>query len=218
MALGLYFQMPFNSISSRAPKVIELAKLMGRSPASLSMKMDNFGGLDPSLSERGIVGLKNSSKLDKQVWDEFVDKRETLASLFHELVLKLKGGDSLADDMTIKTPPGLDGTHLTQYRINQSFFRKSVLSAYDFTCCITGLTDDRLLIASHIKPWAKCENGNERTDASNGLCLNALHDKAFDKGLITLDEDYRVIISKELKDVVSYVAFSEYFIQYEGKK
>ncbi len=165
---------------------------------------------------KGISGLKNGSKLDKQVWDEFVNKREELSELYHELISKLKGGDALVDDDVIKAPPGMDSVRLSHYRINQSFFRKSVLSAYNYTCCITGLTDDRLLIASHIKPWAVCENGNERTDTTNGLCLNALHDRAFDKGLITLDEEMRVVVSKALQDAVSHAVFNDYFIRYEG--
>ena len=218
LALGLYFQMPFVKIRSSAPEIVALAKLMGRSSASLSMKMDNFGRFDPSLSIKGITGLKNGSKLDRQVWDEFANRREDLALLYHELVQKLKGGDTLADDEAIKTPPGMDGIRLAQYRINQSFFRKSVLSAYEYSCCITGLTDTRLLIASHIKPWAKCNSGNERTDATNGLCLNALHDKAFDKGLITIDNDFKVVISRVLKDAIPHDTFVDYFVRYEGKR
>lgn len=218
LALGLYFQMPFIKIRSSAPEIVALAKLMGRSSASLSMKMDNFGRFDPSLSIKGITGLKNGSKLDKQIWDEFANKKEELASLYHELVAKLKGGDELADDEAIKTPPGMEGIRLAQYRINQSFFRKSVLSAYGSSCCITSLTDTRLLIASHIKPWSKCESGNERTDATNGLCLNALHDKAFDKGLISIDGDYRVVISSMLKEAVPHDVFVNYFVRYEGKR
>lgn len=58
LALGLYFQMPFLKIRSTAPEIVKVAKLMGRMPASLSMKMDNFGRFDPSLSVRGITGLK----------------------------------------------------------------------------------------------------------------------------------------------------------------
>ena len=218
LALGLYFQMPFAKIRSSAPEIVKLARLMGRSSASLSMKMDNFGRLDPSLAVKGISGLKNGSKLDKQVWDEFVDRREELSELYHELISKLKGGDALVDDDMIKVPPGMDAVRLSHYRINQSFFRKSVLSAYNYTCCITGLEDVRLLIASHIKPWAACDNGNERTDTTNGLCLNALHDRAFDKGLITLDEEMRVVVSKALKHAVSRAVFNDYFIRYEGKK
>ena len=63
------------------------------------------------------------------------------------------------------------------------------------------ISDERLLIASHIKPWAVSDEHTERTNPSNGLCLNALHDKAFDKGLITLDSQYRIIISNRIRDV-----------------
>mgnify|MGYP000817520861 FL=1 len=56
-----------------------------------------------------------------------------------------------------------------------------------------------LLVASHIKPWAVSDPKTERTNPCNGLCLNALHDKAFDRGLITVLPDYTVRVSKELK-------------------
>ena len=176
LALGLYFQMPFGKIHSRSFEVRRLAKLMNRSPASLSMKMCNFGRLDPSLAKRGVSGLKNGAKMDQTVWDEYVGRRDELATRYHELLLKLKGDENFDDDVAIKTPQGLDGVRLAHYRINQSFFRRSVLSAYDNACCITGLTGVKLLIASHIKPWSKCIDGNERTDTANGLCLNSLHD------------------------------------------
>lgn len=216
VALGLYFQIPFNRINSRNPQIRKVAHVLGRSPASLSMKMDNFGRLDPSLSARGIGGLKNGAKMDREVWDEFSHRREDLAVLFHELLSRLGGTITEADDTLIKTPLGLDAVRLTKYRVNQTFFRTSVLSAYDNTCCITGLTEPALLIASHIKPWSKCENGQERTDASNGLCLNPLHDRAFDKGLITLDEQFRVVLSSLLKEATPHIVFNEYFGRYEG--
>lgn len=216
LALGLYFQMPFEKISSRAPEVISLANLMGRSPASLSMKMDNFGRFDPTLSVRGIAGLRNGAKLDKLVWDEFPSNREDLANKYQELLAQIHGDANVIDDETIKTPPGLEGVRLTKYRINQSFFRRSVLSAYGNRCCITRLSEPRLLIASHIKPWAKCLDGNERTDATNGLCLNALHDRAFDKGMITIDERLRIVVSPGVRDMVPRDVAKEYFLRYEG--
>jgi len=54
-----------------------------------------------------------------------------------------------------------------------------------------------LLTASHIIPWSADES--RRADPTNGLCLNALYDRAFDRGLITFDEDYRLVISGQLK-------------------
>ena len=62
---------------------------------------------------------------------------------------------------------------------------------------MSGLSESRLLVASHIVPWSK-DKAN-RLNPSNGLCLSAIHDKAFDKGLITLDDDLKIIISDDLK-------------------
>ena len=217
LALGLYFQIPFGKIHSRSPEIIRLAKLMNRSPASLSMKMCNFGRLDPTLASRGVGGLANGAKMDQVVWDEFGGRRDELATRYHELLLGLTGSDVVEDDAVIKTPPGLDGVRLSRYRINKSFFRRSVLSAYNHRCCITGLSEPKLLIASHVKPWAKCVEGNERTDTSNGLCLNALHDRAIDKGLITLDEQLKVVLFPALKSVLPHEVVSDYFLRYEGR-
>lgn len=68
-------------------------------------------------------------------------------------------------------------------RVNQRFFRKMVLAAYDNTCCITGLNMPALLVAGHIKPWADEAN---RLNPRNGLALNALHDRAFELELFTI--------------------------------
>jgi predicted restriction endonuclease len=62
---------------------------------------------------------------------------------------------------------------------------------------MSGLSEPRLLIASHIVPWSK--DKTNRLNPSNGLCLSAIHDRAFDKGLISLSEDLRVLVSKELR-------------------
>ena len=216
IALGLYFQIPFGKINQTTPEVVRIARLMGREPASLSMKMGNIGRLDPTLAQRGVTGLKNGAKMEEEVWNEYVGRREELAEIYSELLLRLQGHLPLEDDQQIKTPPGLVGQRLMRYRINQTFFRQSVISAYDYTCCITGINDPRLLIASHIKPWAKCESGDERTRVENGLCLNALHDQAFDKGLLTLDDDFRVVYSTSIRDVLTHESFSEYFAKFEG--
>lgn len=62
---------------------------------------------------------------------------------------------------------------------------------------MSGLSEPRLLVASHIVPWSK-DKAN-RLNPSNGLCLSAIHDRAFDKGLITMSDDFRIIVSEELK-------------------
>lgn len=65
---------------------------------------------------------------------------------------------------------------------------------------MTGISISELLIASHIKPWKVSNNEDEKTNPRNGLCLNALHDKAFDRGLITIDKNYKIIVSSKLKE------------------
>lgn len=216
IALGLYCQLPFKNVNKATPEVVAVSRLMKRKPASLSMKIGNIGRLDPMLAVRGITGLKHGAKMEQLVWDEYANRPDELAAKYHELLAALKGGSGLEEDQLIKTPPGLEGARLMHYRVNQSFFRKTVMAAYANTCCITGMNDPRLLIASHIKPWSKCDTGEERTNVENGLCLNALHDKAFDKGLITLDDDMRIVNSRSLRDAMTVNLYEEYFSRYEG--
>ena len=88
---------------------------------------------------------------------------------------------------------------LTSTRVGQDFFRRAVLSAYDDKCCITGLGVPKLLVASHIVPW-RTDRAN-RLNPRNGLALSALHDKAFDAGLITLRPDLTVQVSPKYADL-----------------
>ena len=62
---------------------------------------------------------------------------------------------------------------------------------------MSGLSEPKLLIASHIVPWSK-DKAN-RLNPSNGLCLSAIHDRAFDKGFITLDDNFQVLVSSQLE-------------------
>ena len=84
-----------------------------------------------------------------------------------------------------------------QQRIKQDFFRRAVLASYRGRCCISGVGEPRLLIASHIVPWR--EDKANRLNPSNGLCLSAIHDKAFDSYLFSLTDDGRVVLSAALK-------------------
>jgi len=79
----------------------------------------------------------------------------------------------------------------------QSFFREAVLAAYDGRCAVTGLGVPSLLNASHIIPWHT--DAARRADPANGVALNTLHDRAFDRGLITFDDSRRLVVSSRLK-------------------
>ena len=219
VVFNLYCRIPFQKASSTNPDILETAKIIGRSPNSVKMKIGNFGSFDPELKSKGIVGLANSSRLDKQIWDEFNNDWESLSFESEKLIKEFKGqpveNSNIFEDTSL--PQGMDKAQTIKARVNQSFFRSAVLSAYNNTCCITGLSIPNLLIASHIKPWKDSDHATERTNPRNGLCLNALHDKVFDAGLITIDINYRIILSKDIKDMLPNEVVSNYFERYEGK-
>ena len=81
-------------------------------------------------------------------------------------------------------------------RIGQGKFRQKIIDKYQ-KCIITGISDQRLLLASHIKPWRSADN-SERISSENGLLLSPLYDKLFDKGLITFRENGTIVVSESL--------------------
>ena len=71
LALYLYCQIPFARTKANNPQLIELAKVLGRTPTSVARKLGNFGAFDARLSELGIKGLVHASKADRLIWEEF---------------------------------------------------------------------------------------------------------------------------------------------------
>jgi len=97
-------------------------------------------------------------------------------------------------------PQNTEVERLVVQRIGQAQFRKALLDYWDGSCCVTGIRDTDLLRASHIKPWARCESDAERLDVHNGLLLSALWDAAFDKGLVTFDNNMKAVFSSSLTE------------------
>ena len=206
LAFHLYCQLPYGRIHKRNAEIIALAQVIGRTPDAVAMKMLNIASIDPALTSTGRAGLGNVSALDRAVWDEFHADWDRLAvecQLLREqldnhavseleLELEFENDAHLPDDFTGETRQVL-----TTQRIKQNFFRRAVLSSYRGRCCMSGLSDPQLLIASHIVPWSS-DKAN-RLNPSNGLCLSAIHDRAFDKGLISLTDDGRVMLSDEIR-------------------
>ncbi len=75
-------------------------------------------------------------------------------------------------------------------------FRDLLLNRYN-RCCLCDVKAPALLIASHIKPWAESEP-KEKLDVDNGFLMCPNHDKLFDKGYITFDDNDKIIISDKL--------------------
>jgi len=201
IAFQLYSRIPFGRIHMRNPDVIELAALLGRKVGSASLKLANFSRLDPVHQARDIRGLEHGSKGEEEVWREFEERPDALV-LESARILGDRLGCTVEQVAEIKEsdlpPPGIEREALVKLRVNQSYFRQRVLSAYDFRCCVTGLTNRQLLVASHIVPWA--EDALQRLNPRNGLCLNALHDRAFDRGLMWVERDFTVKMSPKLRE------------------
>lgn len=232
LAVNLYCRIPFGRQHSRAAEVINLATAIGRTPSSVAMKLNNFTSLDPEEQARGVSGLAGASKLDREVWDDLHRNWEQVATesefLWGQIVEQEKtvphlvtgenfDGNVLNDEVQSSAWFGItEGTRTTTVRLAQGFFRRTVLAAYLGRCCISGIPIPELLIASHILPWA--DYPDQRINPCNGLCLSRLHDTAFDRGLLTFDEQYRLVLSKKIKDYMTTESVRHNFVIHEGEQ
>jgi predicted restriction endonuclease len=89
---------------------------------------------------------------------------------------------------------------IVKERVGQGYFRRALLDFWGGRCPITGVSDEPLLRASHIVPWAECRNDEERLDVFNGLLLAAHWDAAFDRGLVSFDDEGRVLVKPQLSE------------------
>jgi putative restriction endonuclease len=218
LAMNLYCRLPFGLFHSRNPDVIALANAIERTPSSVAMKLGNLASLDPYHRERGVKGLEGASRGDRAIWDEFHADWESLAVLSEKLreSLGLVEAESAATEQPEVVYAGeTEAERPVRVRLAQRFFRQSVLAAYESRCCVTGISLSQLLIASHILPWSGFPE--HRANPRNGLCLSRLHDAAFDQGLIGFDEDYRMVLSKELSDATTNDVLAACFQRYEGQ-
>lgn len=205
-ALHVYLQLPFGQLHHRNPKIEQLAGWIGRTASSVALKLVNLASLDPQIVASGRTGMGNASALDRQIWSELQVNWDAVALdavAEYEQLANAHGvtadEDLLAAVQSVEQPPqeGKTRSAMVQLRVNQARFRQAVLASYGATCCISGLRHERLVIASHIVPWS--EDTQNRLNPQNGLCLSALHDRAFDQGLITVMPDFKVCVSPKLR-------------------
>lgn len=221
VAFDLYTRTSFSKISSNNIDVVKLATLLGRTPNSVALKMHNLAHFDPALRERNVTAMSHGSKLDAEIWVEYNGNWEELAVQARYILEKLneERRDKIIFYPEIELfPEGVDKEQQIRGRIGQYFFRMAVLSAYDNRCCITGLAIPDLLVASHIKPWKSADIKTERTNPMNGLALNALHDKAFDRGLITIKPNYIISVSSQIKPTLEGNALEDWLLSFAGKR
>ncbi|MDP1727258.1 MAG: HNH endonuclease [Bacteroidota bacterium] len=218
LAINLYCKLPFGRLHSRNLEVINLANLIGRTANSVAFKLVNFASLDPSLKARGIKGASNASNLDKEIWNEFFNHWDELPFESEKLLAKIEKTtvEKLNHIPENELPKeGKTREQIVKIRVNQSFFRSSILASYNDTCCITGIQQSEFLIAGHIKPWGIDEKN--RLNPRNGIAINALHDKAFETGLLTITTDFKIKISSVLKKQNKIPSVQDFFLKYENQ-
>jgi hypothetical protein len=225
VALNLYHKLTFGQLHARQPAIIALAEKLGRGSNSVAMKLSNFASLDPALRLRGIKGLEGASALDREIWNEFHANLNEAAPASEEALRKLFGADETSELEILpreglrvrKRPPtGPTETAATvKQRRGQEYFREAVLNNFGGRCGVTGLPVRDLLVAAHILPWGT--HPAERLNVRNGLCLSRLHDAAFDRGLISFDDQLRLLLSPRLKAELSQRSVAENFGAYSGE-
>jgi hypothetical protein len=109
---------------------------------------------------------------------------------------------------TTNFPKTTDAERLVVQRIGQDIFRKNLMEYWQGRCPLTGITDPALLRASHIVPWSECTDDAQRLDVHNGLLLSALWDAAFDRALVTFDDEgkpeFSPTLSKAARDALKW--------------
>lgn len=220
LAFNLYLKIPFGKMHSTNKEVIHLANLIGRTPNSIALRLVNFASVDPVLKARGIKGMDGGKKIVQPIWDEFYHNQEELVFL-SEQILAQKENTSIENKyqellFDIKDLKGETAIRQVKTRVNQSVFRQMVLANYSVKCAITGIDIPELLLASHIMPWSI--NEEHRLNPENGICLSALYDKAYDKGIIGITPNYEVIFSTSLKSKKETSFFKNNFAPIENLK
>ena len=201
LAFSLYLKLPFGKLHHRNPDIIYLAKVVERTADAVAMRLSNFASVDPYHQERGVKGLPGGIKQVEPIWNEFINNKEDLLFESERILANLekqtietKFADILSGTENLK---GETKIREVKTRVNQNVFRQIVLANYNRKCAISGIDLPDLLVASHIIPWSK--NEKERLNPENGICLSALYDRAYDKGLIGITEKFEIILSSELK-------------------
>ncbi len=222
ITLNLYHKVAFGKFHAQNKMLVDISRRMGRTDAALPMKLTNLASIDPEFLKTGRKGLPGASEFDRAMWVEYHTNLNDLAPESEALLAQLMTGDADApievqpDGKVLRVPEGpTESTVSVNVRRGQRYFRQAVLNASKGRCAVTGLAVRELLVASHIIPWNAAEQ--HRLDPQNGIALNALHDRAFDRGLITFDTDLRLVCAPSLRDHFAEATVSQNFKTYEGK-
>jgi putative restriction endonuclease len=219
LAFNLYCKLPYGQFNNRNADIKTLADLIKRTPGAVAYKLVNFVSLDPKQKLLGRKGATNIGKLDKVIFQEFTENFDEMFYESEDLLLTKIEEDKPKPNIEKLIDENKKGEYKireTKVRINQDYFRTIVMSNYTNGCGITGISVPEVLVASHIKPWSSDEKN--RLNPANGICLSATFDKAFDKGLITIDNNFKIVFSSKLKKYLKEDFYKNEFERFENRQ
>lgn len=204
-----------------------LASALGRKPGSVGLKLANIFACDPSMAKLGKKGLERGSSLDAKIWNHFQNQWDLLPEAVLDSILKiipaeqqeaifdiLLPSDTSAEMQTTTIERVLPGK-TDRKTFSKIFFKQTVLNVFGNRCCLTGINERRLLVATRIKPVSN-DSSAELAQPTNGLCFDVLHGRAFEQGLATvMASDFTFHASPRLRRTDPW--FVQYFSPYEGK-
>jgi putative restriction endonuclease len=193
----------YNSDATYSEKIRKALMHLGRNESSIKYRFGNF-----DFFRKGTGGFGNGGQHAKRIWDEYTGDPEKMALLAEKIIKTGAVGCQSNSDSELAAITGPmeigDGSYhkyLSKYRDNQDKLRETTLRCSQDRCCVTGINDRSILVASHIKPWSVCAPA-EMTDVHNALCLNAFHDRLFDRYRMTVSESMEIIYDPKLEESI----------------
>jgi putative restriction endonuclease len=224
MVMNLYSKLRYGQFNYRNSEVVNLAKLIGKTPGAVAFKLVHLSRQDPKHKDR-VKGLANPGKNAIEIYNEFANnwvemlyESEVLLAKYQnkkieEIALEKQEIEIIGRDI-LEGKEGGDIQRLVKTRVNQSLFRKVVINNYSTSCAICSLNINSLLVASHILKWSS--NQINRLNPENGLCLCSIHDKAFELGFLGIRNDYRIFISPTLSQIEERETYQALFKRHEN--
>ena len=162
--------------------------------------------------------MSHAGKLDPIVWAEFEKNPEKLIYESEKLLAQRMGKtiEEYTEISIENLPEGKTREVVVRQRVNQQFFRNTVLSAYDYHCCITGINISSLLEACHISSWKN--DISNRMNPKNGLCMTPTFHRAYDMFLIAITPDYEIVLSDEMLDGAKDEKTLKYLRDLQGRQ
>ena len=166
---------------------------------------------------RDIKALGNVSQADRGLWERFQRNPEEVASEAEAAYAAVTGQDAPPLETELEPPEGPSEVwRIVRTRRVQAFFRDAVLISYENRCALSEIAVPDLLNASHIIPWKV--DVERRADPRNGIALNVLYDRTFDRGLITFDTSLCVVVSRRLRNADASPLHRHVLLDLDGRK